>query len=375
MTHWTCRRCDWEPVAGEGSPRSQLLEHRVESGHPLCVLCSTSLPGDRPMTCLPCLAEVRQSLVRVVELYALLRPAMLGGAFGEPGKPRSDGGGSRERALPGGDVLVLSGPGALGPSGLGAPRRWVPLWRCLRCGTGGHEDRGRHLLETHGSTAWTTVGDLFADDDGRWVDVEGPAEQPGDPESVAFELCRWEDDWRQVRGEPAAETVGTVASAAGYLERRMGWAADEHLAFDEFAEDVRRLLTRLRTATATDDHPEAGAPCFEEGCGGTLVREWTEQGLSESWRCPRCRRVYEPAAYWLAVKAEMEHRRAMVDWVPLQEAVDASRRPAKTLRTWVSRMQVGAACRVRDRALVVWWPDVYERVFSTERRASRRRSA
>lgn len=322
MTRWACRRCDWTPEPEGGAGRGQLVGHRVESGHPLCILCATSLPDDRPLTCLPCLADVRRSLAALVDLYALLPAAMMGGAYGEPSKPRSDGG---EPAFPGGDALVMLAGGSRG------------------------------------------LEQLRSDDP--------EPEIPGDPESVAFELGRWEDDWRLTRGEPAATGVGTVAGAAGYLEVRMGWAADRHLAFDEFAGDVRRLLSRLRTATATDDRPEVGAPCFEGDCGGTLHRAWTETGLSEDWSCPRCRRVYEPAAYWLAVRSEMETRRALQDWVPLQEAVDASRRPHKTIRTWMARGQVLAACRLADRQLVVWWPHVYERVFSTERRTARRRSA
>lgn len=321
MTRHACRRCDWTPEPGAGPAAEQLSEHAAESQHWLCVVCSTSLPADRPQTCTPCLAEVRRSLRRVVELYALLPATMLGGAYGEPGKPRGDAAPTGEPPLPGGDVLVLLAGGSRGLA---------------------------HV----------------------WDDELD--EQESDPQSVAFELGRWEDDWRLTRGEPAAEVAGTVLLAVAYLEPRIGWAADSHPAFDEFARDVKRLLSRLATATATDDRPVAGAPCFE--CGTTLVRRWSDRGLEDDFTCPRCRRVYEPAAYWLAVKAEMEHRRELAEWVPLQEAVDASRRPAKTLRTWITRGQVAAACRLADRRLVVWWPNVYERVFSTERRATRRKA-
>lgn len=369
MTRYDCRRCKWVPDPDAESSRGQLLGHARETGHPLCILCSAPLPWDRPMTCLPCLADVRRALAELVQLYALLPAAMLGGAYGEPAKPRSDGSG--ESGFPGGDHLVMLAGGS---------RAGEQVWN-------------------------------------------DEAERVEDPQSVAFELSRWEDDWRLTRREPAATGAATVSGAADYLGSRLGWAADHHEAFDEFGADVRRLLSRLRTATATDDRPETGAPCFD--CGATLERvrkpakscrherpsqslldvplpagvfgplrlestedrderlaAWVESharcelgGLEDVWRCPRCRRQYSDPEYWLAVRAEMETRRSLQDWVPLQEAVDASRRPHKTLRTWMRRGQVLAACRISDRQLVVWWPNVYERVFSTERRASRRRSA
>jgi hypothetical protein len=308
-----CRRCDWRP--GEGV---SLAEHAAESGHPLCLVCHRSLASDRPQTCLACLADIRRELGSIVDLYALLPGFMVGLAYGEPGKPRSDGGAS-DAALPGGDFLVLLAGGSRGMA---------------------------HV----------------------WDDES--VEVAGDPKSVAFELGRWEDDWRLTRGEPAAEVEGTVSSAVAYLMPRMGWAADQHPAFDEFAADIRRLLSRLRTATATDDRPETGAPCFD--CHATLVRVWTKDGLSDDWRCPRCGATYDSARYFLAVRAEMEHRRALEEWVPLQEAVDASLRPARTLRTWIARGQVAAACRLADRKLLVWWPHVHRRTFTTERRAPRR---
>lgn len=293
-----CRRCEWAPDASEGPPRTQLAGHAAEAGHPLCILCVTSLPVDRPQTCLPCLAGVRRDLSAVVDLYALLPAAMAGSIYGQPGAPR-DGDPSGERTIPGGDRLAMLGPGSRGLA---------------------------HV----------------------WDDELD--ERSDDPESVAFELGRAEDDWRLTRGEPAAEVAGTVASATAYLMPRLGWAADHHPAFDEFATDVRRLLGRLRTATATDDRPERGAPCLS--CGATLERKRSERkpghgcrghhdrcayplephgcadtgGLVDEWRCPRCRRTYALEEYALTMRSRWQlavrQRRQEVGWTVRELAAE-----------------------------------------------------
>jgi len=124
-------------------------------------------------------------------------------------------------------------------------------------------------------------------------------EHPGDPASVAFELSRWEDDWRLVRHDRAASVPPTVSGSSNYLTARMGWAGAHHLAFDEFAADVAGLLRRLEQVTSTSSRPQVGAPCFD--CGADLLREYGQ----DHYRCPRCHRDYDDASYWLAVRADL----------------------------------------------------------------------
>lgn len=62
----------------------------------------------------------------------------------------------------------------------------------------------------------------------------------------------------------------------------------------------------------------------------------------------------------------------MNGWVPLSLAASAARRPRATLRTWVRRGRVSAACRL-DGTLVVWWPDVFDATCDAPYRAARRR--
>lgn len=62
-------------------------------------------------------------------------------------------------------------------------------------------------------------------------------------------------------------------------------------------------------------------------------------------------------------------------WVPLELAVVASRRPVRTLRTWMRRGRVASCCRRSSGAVLVWWPHVYDLTFTAERRATRARTA
>lgn len=242
----------------------QAADHAAEAGHVLCCACGGSLPNDQPQTCLPCIHDVRARLATIVSLYALL-PTCLG----YPKSPRMDtspASGSDETPIPGGNALVMLAGGSGGRSQI----------RGVLLPNGERSDE-------HQEDEWET-----------------------DAPSVAFELSRWEDEWRVVRGEAAAQQAATVTGASGYLSARMTWAADHHPAFDEFSSDLRHMLSRLRTITATDDRPERGAPCFEFGCGALLERRSGE----ESYTCPRCRRVYDSASYWLAVRAHAEAQRS-----------------------------------------------------------------
>jgi hypothetical protein len=206
-------------------------------------------------------ADVRAHLGAIEAAYGLL-PELLD-ALGS-NAPQPGGGRAAERPMPGGDVLVLLAPGS------SAAERWR-AWR---------RDPER---------------------DPEWDQDDRPA----DPPSVAYELGRHEDDWRRLRGEPAAPGEATVGEAAAYLHLRLTWAARRHPGFAEFALELAVLRRRVERAAGLDDRPErAGVPCF--GCGGDLERPYGHQGREDDWRCRRCRRVYDQAGYLLAVRASLE---------------------------------------------------------------------
>lgn len=267
MSRHDCRRCDWHPVTEPDSPGplTQLADHATDSRHPLCVVCGQSLPLEVEQTCVPCIADARQRLAEIVTMYAEL-PGELGHATASPldatGGPLGD-----ETPLPGGDALTMLSNGSEGR-----------LWR------------GRDRTDRLAHTPWRAVADEIVLNDNL----------PNDAPSVAFQLSQWEDAIREDRGDPVAMREATVSGAVGYLSPLMGWAGASHPAFDEFAEDVRRLHRKLQDVTGRSERPTVGVPCFE--CGADLLR----QNGEDHYRCPRCRREYDDASYWLAVKAKME---------------------------------------------------------------------
>jgi hypothetical protein len=238
----------------------------IEDDGPMCGTCARRLGVGELATCRACVADARADLAAVLDAYGML-PALLNGLGSNAPNPAAVHGGS-ERPMPGGDVLVLLGPG----SGADNQRR---------------ADAARRRAGRPGSDVW------------------GLDDLPSDPSSVAYELGRWEDDWRRVRGEPAASGPAGVHTAADYLRDRLAWAAGHHDAFPDFAEDLARLRRRLEVATGTIDRPErADVPCLD--CQGPLERWWTHAGLDDEWTCRGCRRGYDQRAYLLAVRATLE---------------------------------------------------------------------
>ena len=138
-----------------------------------------------------------------------------------------------------------------------------------------------------------------------------------------------------------------------------------------------------------------GAGCFD--CGASLEREWRDRkacrcpkpvgcrrytpllvcqhptcaevehrdgcdqgGISPRWSCPGCGRIYSPQEYRLALAGS----RQAETWVPIDAAAGMATKPHRTLGTWARRMAVASACRVRDRRVLVWWPDVRARSYT-----------
>lgn len=238
-----CRRCEDSP----DYDRDQLLEHATQADHPLCVICRRSLDPAEPQTCRRCLDRARAHLDDIADAWVRLNsnhhhwPA-----------------GSRA-TMPGGDRLVLAGPGS-------------------------------------------------------------DASEPGpevltDPPAVAHALASWAADWAEIRREPCSGLLGAVrpvleaSHAVAYLGRHLQWAANTHPAFDDYAADIRRIRARLNATLALNNPPETGAPCLRCSTPADpvhLERLWTDAGLADAWCCPRCGDTLTPAQYLLAMRAALE---------------------------------------------------------------------
>src|SRR4051794_25594581 len=109
-----------------------------------CVVCAGNLEPTELQTCLRCLAKVRVHLVRVERLFAAL-PSLLANLGAASALDSVLARGGDEATLPGGDLLVLLGPGSSAHDG-----------------------------------------------------------HPSDPPAVAFELWTWAEDWSEIRRETSA---------------------------------------------------------------------------------------------------------------------------------------------------------------------------
>jgi hypothetical protein len=273
-----------------------MTDHTEDDAPPAipCGVCRRPLRDtDPPKTCNQCVGRVRADIHGIVNAYLEL-PEVIANPLGS-NTPRRDTTRSTERPMPGGDALTLSADGSPASAAL---RRWLdadqPDARTPRTA----DARGL-LRQSVAEPAW------------------GADDHPGDPVSVPYELGRWEDDFRRLRHEPAALSRNYVSSSSTYLLQHTAWAATHHPDFADFVTDMRRLRTRLEQATGTAETVvHAQAPCFD--CGGQLVRHYSDAygqgpregrepwGLAEDWTCRSCQRVYDPPAYYLAVRARLE---------------------------------------------------------------------
>jgi hypothetical protein len=351
VTATRCRRCEFEATDDE-----PLAVHAIGSGHPLCIVCTRSLDSSERQVCEQCLQDTQQTLSAVVTLYGDL-PNHLGHLRGW--NPHS-GHGSDETPLVGGTTLVLLGPGSDG----GAPRRLST-----------REKAEPERWWVKGQQGPLSLPELMRAERERTGREHQADNLPSDAQAVSAELASWALDWATERMEDidlGRTSTRTALNAAGYLERRMRWAATSHPAFDAFAHDMRRLLATLERAVSLEVKPgRANAECFQ--CGGPLVEVLREvtvtQGkvtrtgpvhdVEDGYRCRTCGEQYPPGRYTLALA---EHLRANATWVPVAKAAEWARVPVDQVKKWAKRWPnpVQSCCSLTGERLV-WWPDVQER--------------
>lgn len=257
-----------------------------------CPICTrTHLDDVHPQTCPTCLDRVRTDLGQIMQLAttAEQRLANWWPAI-SPGTP-TDGGRGGDTRLPGGDLLVLIGPGSTASN-----------------------NPQHHLDEHH-----------------------------GDAQAITAELAAFEDQWRRDQHQHAADTAPILSRVMGYLSLHLTWAAQHQTQFPDFAAAAHRIRGRLEVELRDGGAPMRGVNCFD--CGTTLTKPmrdprpcrhtleaqragtnpgvWIQTlatypelgdehslcdqgGLDDHWRCPRCRRVYDEREYWFAVRAAID---------------------------------------------------------------------
>lgn len=121
-------------------------------------------------------------------------------------------------------------------------------------------------------------------------------------------LASWETDWRSRRGLAAiparaghehqldgARVLGVII---GFLRAHLEWAARNHPAVDEFAQEVREIIGACRAALGlTTDMRRIGrcpAELGERTCGRVLYAD----PYADVIRCDRCHTEW-PRKWWL----------------------------------------------------------------------------
>lgn len=351
-----CRRCDFRA--------DDLTEHAFDSGHRLCICCQReSLNEWQPQTCAACIANVRADLADILSDIALLEPRSV-------------------------TAMTLLGDGTM-----------------------------QRLMRQDEIDSLTISPHPLARDDEGWPKPIRD-EWTSDPLPVLPALVSWEDYIREHYGAPKGAPGPTLAEVIDWLTMNLDSRleiAQTFPGFDEFAAEVRHHHSAVKhTAGLADDPLPAKAECFD--CGGDLVRTYAppvvtedkrhsrarrsaavvlaatkrqheaersygiehltpwpiltarlhaktallgepHEGLIDTWTCTRCRRIYSQTDYFIGLRV------ATSVWVPVPVAAKIAERSIWTLRSWVTRMKVSAACRVSDKAMVVWWPDVSDRAF------------
>ena len=107
-------------------------------------------------------------------------------------------------------------------------------------------------------------------------------------------LQTWQVDWHETlgwlhprwEGGPQRQLDATVAA----LRINLGWAAERHPAWSEFAAEVRQLVTACRTqVTGERTERRITVVCTADGCGGLMRVTVSTPGT----RCARCGTQYD----------------------------------------------------------------------------------
>ncbi len=208
-----------------------------------CTGCGHPIDTGGPRVCPDCVSRTRNDLRSVRDLYRRL-PDVIAQIAGLHATRYDRGGGtgktrSTDTTIPGGAALVLA--------------------------AGGYANKTR--LGPHETT----------------VDPSLIAAERHDPPSVLAVLTFWEDTLRAERGDQAAEAT-SIDAATTWLIEHVDWAAQRSLQWDDYRQDLRDLLWRLRRLTGdTVEDVETGVPC--PYCAGRVVQRWTSNGLGEIRKC------------------------------------------------------------------------------------------
>jgi len=114
----------------------------------------------------------------------------------------------------------------------------------------------------------------------------------------------WVEDWittRAMREQMPAMVMTTVTT---WLSLRLDWACDQHLAIDEFAQDVRQLASQLRPFAGKDGGTRVGNCPRAYGDDRCNTPLYVDPYVNEI-RCTRCKQTWRRQdGEWMHLRAQ-----------------------------------------------------------------------
>lgn len=263
-----CARCDWAAAPADDAPGvDQLLAHADDAGHPVCAVDRLrSLSPTEVRVCDRCSGRARAAVADLSAYWPLLvvTPTVA------PAR-RYDGHTARgsDTRVPGGRLAVLRGRGTTGdvtPSKRGS--------------------------EAH-------LADM----------------QDDDPTPVLDTVADIADGWRRQRGDQVpAWSARHWPGVHGYVAGHLTWALNAAASIRWDVLTLRAVRDELAHALGMDTPVDRSQvrclscePDPASGLTPRLIRGYDPLlGRDDDWHCPRCGRVYDPAAHALAFRAWLD---------------------------------------------------------------------
>ncbi len=271
----------------------------------------------------------------IAEMYVKLR----GEAVNRAGDPD----------IPGGAAMVMLGPGAD-----------VEAWNYVQLSA----LMGRLHLGATEHQRQAEVAAIVADD------IEPP---------LSF-LASWADIVRDELNLPVAgrarivNEIRFLRSALDWMLSTDEWGEPTWLPVEDFQRRLHQVRRKLEDVLLDGDRKRfSRVRCTTIECDRKPRLEIRYGSTAEHDRhvCPDCGTRYDREQYHKAKEQNLRDEGAD-RFVLVTQALDASEVPKVTVHSWVRRLKVRAACDLRTKRLMVWWPDIRQRAQERELELLRR---
>ena len=204
---------------------------------------------------------------------------------------------------------------------------------------------------------------------GRISESEVEIANAGDIEPPLSFLAGWTDVIRAERNQPTALRA-TISREIAYIRKSIDWmmSTDESgdmnfIQVDDLAEQLGKVRRRMEDVLKDGTRSEfTRVNCISPECERQprLMKLWAAQVRWDRYRCPACRVEYDADQFKMA-RAQNLHSRGATKFVTSREAADATGVPIKTIYSWMLRGNITRGWAMPAGTPLPWWPDVRDR--------------